>query len=410
MTDHHALPPSLVRVLRANSCSGCGLCAGIAPGIEMARDDRGWFRPRAVGPVAAGTDALLSRACPGATVAPWPPAAQPGHVHPFWGPIRDCVTGHATDPDIRFAASSGGALSALALHALATGLVARVLHVGMDPQAPLLTAIRRSTGRDDVLACAGSRYAPAAPLAELMAELETPGRILFIGKPCDVGALRQLMAADPAIAARFPLLLSFFCAATPSQAGTDRILAKLGVAAGEVVRFRYRGNGWPGRAEAVTRDGGSASMSYPDSWGAILSKEVQWRCKICPDAVGGVADIAAADAWHADEAGYPLLEEAEGRSLILTRTQAGADALARAVADGALAVTPVPVAEIDAMQPSQARRKRLVESRVAAMALAGLPRPRMAGLRVREAARRAGLAEALRSLAGSFLRIRRRRW
>ena len=409
MTDHHALPTSLARVMRGNSCSGCGLCAGLAPGIAMARDAKGWWRPKAVGPVPAEMDALLARTCPGSTVAPWQPAADV-RIHPYWGPIRDCVTGFATDPELRFAASSGGALSALALHALATGRVSRVLHVGMDPDAPLLTAIRRSTGRDDVLACAGSRYAPAAPLAELMAELETPGQILFIGKPCDVGALRQLMAADPAIAARFPLLLSFFCAATPSQTGTDRIVAKLGIAREEVASFRYRGNGWPGRAEAVTRDGQRASMSYPDSWGAILSKEVQWRCKICPDAVGGVADIAAADAWHADEAGYPLLEEAEGRSLILIRTARGADALARAVADGVLEVTPVPVDSIDAMQPSQARRKRLVESRVAAMALAGLPRPRMKGLLVRDAARRAGLGEALRSLAGSWLRIRQRRW
>lgn len=409
MTGQHELPPSLARVLRANSCSGCGLCAGVSPGIAMARDAKGWWRPRAVGPVPAETDALLARACPGATVAPWEPSAS-ASVHPYWGPIRDCLTGYATDPELRFAASSGGALSALALHALATGLVTRVLHVGMDPDAPLLTAIRRSTGRDDVLAAAGSRYAPAAPLAELMTELERPGPILFIGKPCDVGALRQLMAADPSIAARFPLLLSFFCAATPSQTGTDRIIAKLGLTTDEVASFRYRGNGWPGRAEAVTKDGRRASMSYPDSWGAILSKEVQWRCKICPDAVGGVADIAAADAWHADEAGYPLLEEAEGRSLILARTPAGSAALDRAVADGVLAVTPIKVTEIDSMQPSQARRKRLVASRVAAMALAGLPRPRMAGLAVMRAARRAGVVETLRSLAGSWLRIRQGRW
>lgn len=410
MSEEHALPPSLARVMRGNSCSGCGLCAGLAPGIVMARDAKGWFRPKAAGPVSAATDARLARVCPGSVVASWSEASAGATLHPYWGPIRDCLTGHATDPDLRFAASSGGVLSALALHALATGLVSRVLHVGMDPEAPLLTSIRRSTGRDDVLAGAGSRYAPAAPLATLMAELETPGRLLFIGKPCDVGALRQLMAADPAVAARFPLLLSFFCAATPSQAGTDRILAGLGLEPGDVASFRYRGNGWPGRAEAVTHDGRHASMSYQDSWGAILSKEVQWRCKICPDAVGGVADIAAADAWHADEAGYPLLEEAEGRSLILTRTAAGSAALAKAVADGAIAVTPVPVAEIDSMQPSQARRKRLVRSRVAAMALAGLPRPRMDGVGVAAAARRAGLVEALRSLAGSWVRIRQRRW
>ena len=55
-------------------------------------------------------------------------------------------------------------------------------------------------------------------------------------------------------------------------------------------------------------------MSYADSWGAHLSKHVQFRCKICPDAVGGVADIACADAWYGGDSGYPQFDEAAGRS------------------------------------------------------------------------------------------------
>lgn len=399
-----ALPPTLQRVLKGESCAGCGLCAGLDPAIAMTRDAKGWKRPKAVGPAATGTDALLRKVCPGATVSPWTLSDAP-ETHPFWGPHVRVLTGHSTDPDIRHTASSGGALSALALHLLRSGAVSRVLHVGMDPERPLETRITRSTGRDGILSTAGSRYAPVSPLETLRAELEQPGQILFIGKPCDVGAMRQLMQADPAVNARIPYLLSFFCAGTPSQDGTDRIVRKLGFEPGEVAQFRYRGDGWPGFATAATADGRSSRMSYAASWGDILSKEVQFRCKICPDGVGGAADVAAADAWYGGETGYPEFEEADGRSLILTRTQKGDALVAAAEAAGTLVTEPLAIGEIRLMQPSQANRKRLLASRLAAMAVTLMPRPCMDGLKIGEARAEASLKAEARSFAGTVRRI-----
>lgn len=398
------LPPTLTRVLAGSGCAGCGLCAGLDPAIGLERDAKGWWRPTAIGEPAPGTDALLAKTCPGATVSPWP--EQAGRtVDPLWGPHVRVMTAHATDPEVRHMASSGGALSALAIHLLATGAVDRVLHVAMDPLQPLFTRIVRSAGRADVVRAAGSRYAPAAPLAEIRAELATPGRILFIGKPCDTGAMRQLMAADPEVAARIPYLLSFFCAGTPSQAGTGRILDRLGVKAEDVSHFRYRGDGWPGYATATRRDGSSERMSYAASWGEILSHEVQFRCKICPDAVGGAADVAAADAWYGGESGYPAFDEADGRSLLISRTAAGDALVAAAEAAGALETAPLPIGEIIKMQPAQARRKRMIASRLAAMAATGLPRPDVSGLGVSKAARMAGPAENVKSFAGTLRRI-----
>jgi coenzyme F420 hydrogenase subunit beta len=398
------LPPTLQRVLKGQSCAGCGLCAGLDPAIRMTRDAKGWKRPVAVGQEAPETDALLAKVCPGATVSPWTLSDAP-ETHPFWGPHVRVLTGYSTDPDIRHTASSGGALSALALHLLQTRAVSRVLHVGMDPERPLETRITRSTDRDDILETAGSRYAPVSPLETLRTELEQPGQILFIGKPCDVGAMRQMMQADQAVAARIPYLLSFFCAGTPSQDGTDRIVRKLGFEPGEVTQFRYRGDGWPGFATAGTADGRSARMSYAASWGDILSKEVQFRCKICPDGVGGAADVAAADAWYGGETGYPEFEEADGRSLIITRTLKGDALVEAAEASGGLATERLDIGEIRLMQPSQANRKRLLASRLAAMQATLMPRPRMDGLKVGEGRRQASLKAEAKSFAGTVRRI-----
>ncbi|MFX8820896.1 Coenzyme F420 hydrogenase/dehydrogenase, beta subunit C-terminal domain, partial [Acinetobacter baumannii] len=87
---------------------------------------------------------------------------------------------------------------------------------------------------------------------------------------------------------------------------------------------------------------------------------MQFRCKICQDAVGGVADIACADAWYGGESGYPTFEEKDGRSLIIARTNAGQRLIESGQAAAAIKIEVLDVDQIDLMQPSQARRKRLV--------------------------------------------------
>ncbi|MDO9429851.1 MAG: Coenzyme F420 hydrogenase/dehydrogenase, beta subunit C-terminal domain [Phenylobacterium sp.] len=231
------------------------------------------------------------------------------------------------------------------------------------------------------------------------------GSIAFIGKPCDVSALRRLGEFDPRVARHVPLMLSFFCGGMPSHDGVERMLATMGTHRDEVTAFRYRGRGWPGSAAATTIDGRVFEMSYADSWGGHLSKEVQFRCKICPDAVGGVADIACADAWYGGESGYPQFNEQDGRSLIVVRSEAGERLLESARAQKALDVEALDINEIDLMQPSQARRKRLVLARTAALTVTGQPKPRTRGTHVFEAAKAATIGEAGRNFAGTVRRI-----
>jgi coenzyme F420 hydrogenase subunit beta len=394
--------PTVARVLRGELCTGCGLCAAVSGGaIEMRSTPPGYNRPAAVAEVSAAAERAIAHACPGAVVAPWP---DEGHVHPYWGPLRRVLTGFAADDRVRFEASSGGAISAIVNHALASGLIDRVMHVAADPAAPTRNAIVLSRSSQEVLAGSGSRYTASSPLAQIETALADGGRIGFVGKPCDASALRRLAQIDPRVAEHVPLVVSFFCGGVPSHDGVERILADMGVTPGEVREFRYRGRGWPGSAAAATADRGVFEMSYARSWGDFLSKETQFRCKICPDAVGGVADVACADAWYGDEEGYPSFDEQEGRSLIITRTEAGDRLVSAALAAGVLAAEPLDPDEIIKMQPAQARRKRLVLARTAALPLLLQPRPRSAGLRVLEAARRSSVRESLKNFLGTARR------
>ena len=397
--------PTLARVLAGDLCAGCGLCAAIAPdAVTMRLDSNGYARPFALGqPVAPDQEVRIKSACPGSEIAPWPPSGTP--VHPYWGPVKSCGHGHASDDVTRFGGSSGGILSALAIHALTTGMVDAVVHIAADDRSPALNQVRLSTTAEQIQGAAGSRYGPSPLLAELAALLDDPRTFMVIGKPCDISALRQLAKSDPRVDARFRWMLSFFCGGMPSAHGTDAIIAALGMDKADLATFRYRGNGWPGTARAQQSDGRAAQMSYAESWGKYLSSRVQYRCKICPDAVGGSADLAAADAWYGGETGYPQFEERDGRSLVLARTDAGSDLLNSALAADDCQMEHLAIAEIDLMQPAQARRKRLIAARTLAARLMFQPLPVMRGLAVRAAAANAGWLEQAKNLGGALRRI-----
>jgi coenzyme F420 hydrogenase subunit beta len=364
--------------------------------------DDGYLRPHQERPLSVETDRLISDICPGVNLRLYSDTAE---NHPLWGPIVSARSGWSDDPLLRRHASSGGALSALLIYLLDAGIVDYVVQTGASDSAPLENATAFCVTREDVYQAAGSRYAPSAPLADLMKRLEKPGRFALVGKPCDIAAVRTLGRKDPRISQKIPVMLSFFCAGVPSTRGAGRILDEMGLDKNEVVRFRYRGDGWPGRATAVLRDGTEVGMSYSESWGRILSHHVQFRCKICPDGTGGLADIVCADAWHCDENGYPLFEEDEGRSLVITRTQLGEALVRNAIAAGRLVAGSLDTDMIAQMQPSQVRRKQLVLSRLAAMVVLGRRLPHFGGMHLAKAALSAGVWSNVRSFFGMARRL-----
>ncbi|MGI4876791.1 MAG: Coenzyme F420 hydrogenase/dehydrogenase, beta subunit C-terminal domain [Janthinobacterium lividum] len=399
--------PALERVARGQLCSGCGLCASLAEGaIELTTVAPGFTRPQQVADISATAEAAIEATCPALVIDNRPSAP---NFDPLWGPWFSTGTGYATDAALRHQASSGGVISALLVHALATNVVDYVVETTMDADRPLanVTVTGRTAG--EVFSAAGSRYAASSPLAAISALLDAAGRFAFVGKPCDISALRALARIDPRVDAKVPLMLAFFCAGIPSGDGARRILAAIDAPEDEVTAFRYRGDGWPGNATATLRDGTTRSMSYHDSWGKILSKEIQFRCKICPDAVGSAADIACADAWYGDDKGYPSFAEQAGRSLVMARTTFGEALVRDAVAAGVIVTEPLDPGEIVRMQPSQARRKRELLARLAAVKVAGRPVPRYRGVRLLDAARQASVVQHARAFAGLVRRLVLRR-
>lgn len=368
---------AVASVVDNDNCSGCGACVLINPAFRMELDDAGFNRPVRITAAGSHERALVDdfkASCPGVmVVAPGESADHPARDS-LMGPVVSSWEAWATDEHERFRGSSGGTITALSAWMLKSGVASRVVGARATPGSPSTTQSLVLLSRADVLGAAGSRYAPTSN-ASLPDSLRPD--TLFIGKPCEVSAIRQLSDKRGMTS---PVLLSFFCAGVPSQASTDALIEKLGIPAGSPLRtMRYRGNGWPGNFYAEDVNGKSVSTTYDESWGKSLGPTVQWRCKICPDGVGESADIVAGDYWHSDERGYPVFEDGNGISALIARTKRGHELLRKAIEEGVIAATPLDISRIVSVQPLQVARRRTLAGRLFGRALAGWRVPRYEG-------------------------------
>ena len=397
-------------VVAGGLCIGCGLCEGLAPEqIEMVMTPEGRERPRLRRPLDAPTWRRIEAACPGTRIDGVPRASVPARasVDPVWGPIIRLVKAHAADPDVRYRGSSGGVLTALGQYLLESGRVEAIVHVAASREAPMRSTGQVSFDRVQVLESAGSRYGPAAPLRDLMTIVERGRPFALIGKPCDVGAVRNLARTEPRLAAQMRYALAMLCGGASDLEKSRAVLTQFGLRENELSLFRYRGYGSPGLNRIQTHDGRGVTVTYQEMWEDEAGWRIQPRCKICPDAIGEVADIVAGDMWPGGEPP----DNDDGYNAVFVRTEVGAELFESAVAAGVLEVgDPIPVRRMDDFQPHQVEKKRAVAARLAGMRAAGAPVPRVRDLRIGHLARRSGLRTAFHQFRGAYRRTRRGRF
>ncbi|MGB3731818.1 Coenzyme F420 hydrogenase/dehydrogenase, beta subunit C-terminal domain [Microbacterium sp.] len=364
----------------------------------MVRSADGFDRPRVdiEGGKSSHDEARsFRRICPGARLTA-PPAES--HEHPVFGRYWSAWQGAATDPDIRHAGSSGGVLTALADWLVRTGRSRAVSAVAASPQAPQQTTPVRITSRAEAISASGSRYAPVAALTGWDPSPATA----LIAKPCEVAAARAIVEERGIDS---PVMLSFFCAGTPSQRATDGLIRKLlpSTESTAITDLQYRGDGWPGNFRVRINTGESASCSYEESWGKHLGMDLQWRCKLCVDGTGMYADISVGDFWEADEHGFPLFKDGDGNSVIIARTRRGHQLIEQAALDGIITIGTVDLDEVARVQPLQTTRRAVLGGRLLGR-LIGLRRPpRYAGFGILRKLLRSPIASA-RATIGTLTR------
>jgi coenzyme F420 hydrogenase subunit beta len=130
-----------------------------------------------------------------------------------------------------------------------------------------------------------------------------------------------------------------------------------------------------------TKDGREYDREYNSFWGEESTWRVPFRCKICPDAIGESADVAALDTWRG---GSPKRED-EGFNAAIVRTKKGLDLMKDATKAGFIHIgDKLKIEDIDDFQPHQVNKKKAVYARHQGMIKAGSPTIATAGLRIKE--------------------------
>lgn len=378
----------LYRIVEDGMCIGCGLCQAIAGAdrVRMQVARTGFERPVAVGELDHETVDRIYDVCPATRVEGLPERLQDAGTRTdlVWGPYQRMVEAHAADPEIRYRAATGGVLTALALHLIGSGEVSFIAHARPGGNNPSFGQAHLSRTAEDVLAGMGSRYGPTAPLVDIAAMLDQGQPFAFIGKPCDVAALRNLARLDTRVDRQCKYMLAMVCGGFMPPAGMQNFLKRAQIDPAEVTALRYRGHGCPGLTRVETADGQAREFTYTQLWGA---DETQWqlpfRCKVCPDGIGEAADIAAADNWPGGSPDPATEADDPGTNAVVIRSAPGLRLTEAAVAAGHLTVgRELDPRYMDAVQPHQRNKKMVVRARLDGLAAEGRTTPRTARLRL----------------------------
>jgi len=367
-------------------CIGCGLCQSIAgkENISISMTEKGRLEPKEIKPITNETFEKIKQICPGVIVEGLPENEinQNSKHNILWGYYQALFYSWSTDEQIRFQSSTGGLLNGLSLYLLETKKVDFILHTAGDPDHPMRSIPKFSYNKDDLLNCESrSRYGPASPLSKFNDALNTNKNFAFVGKPCDISAIRQLSKSDQRVNSQCKYLLTLVCGGSTEFTKSQDFIKNFDVKEEQLDVFRYRGYGNPGKMYIKTKDGKEYDREYNSFWGEESTWRVHFRCKICPDAIGESADIAALDTWRG---GSPKGED-EGFNAAIARTSKGLELLIDATKAGYLKKGDnLTIEDIDDFQPHQINKKKAVYARHLGMKKNGIPTLVTKGLRIKE--------------------------
>lgn len=383
-------------------CMGCGACQGVCPNraIALVNIPEQGIRPR-IDPAKCRTCGACVEVCPGIRLTHHVEIEEGIELlRPEWGPVLEVWEGFASDPEIRYRGSSGGLSTALGLFALEKRGAAGVYHIGSNPRNPIENIEAISRNRQDLIDRSGSRYSPAAPCVHFRHMNQHADNSVFIGKPCDIEALRKYQNQNKTDSGGV-LAISIFCAATPSTRGTLELLRERGIDPGQVKEIRYRGCGWPGQTSVRILENTELNpiMSYEDSWGR-LTRYGQFRCRLCPDSTGEFADLSCGDPWYRE-----IEPNDPGHSLVLVRTEKGREFLQHAMREGYVQLQPADPKTLIQSQVSLLGKRRSLYGRLWAMKVFRIPCPCYEGFSLVDSWRRLSFLERIYSVLGTWKRI-----
>lgn len=377
------------RIVEDGMCIGCGLCESIAgrDTIQIHTVQTGYERPVVVGELSQETVDKIYDVCPGLRLDTLPRKLIDADtiIDPIWGPYKYMVSAHASNENTRIKAASGGVLTALSQFLIESKRVSFILHAKPSTRDATFGDAHISLTVSDVAAGTGSIYGPTAPLKNIRAVLDRGEPFAFVGKPCDISALRNYALYDERVNELVKYWLTPVCGGIVPPGQMDKFLESRGTTRKKLKWFKYRGDGCPGDTEFETTAGvyGKASMYEPYGGVEENSWQLPFRCKVCPDGPGEGADISAGDQWENDVPDWEFAKTDKGSNAMIIRTAAGSELMEAAVKAGFLTIErEIGPRWYDTCQHHQVVKKMYTRARWDGLRAEGRVTPRSQGLRL----------------------------
>ena len=384
--DDRKLRPhkTIASIVEKGLCTGCGTCAGICPAgaLNMVIDkSKGIYLPR-LDEDRCDKCGLCLKVCPGEIVE-FPTLNRiffgKDQGDRLLGHVMRSYTGYASDIDVRHHCSSGGMVSALLIYLLEAGRIDGVLVTRMNKDRPLEPEPFIARTVEEILSAAKSKYCPVPANLALREIVDKEGKYAVVGLPCHIHGIRKSQLMLPKLNERIVYVFGLYCVSNRSFFATENILNKYGINKANIKRLDYRGSdeadAWEPKIVVQFADRDPIVISDYQKMLEFFS-QTPYRCRLCGDHTGELADISFGDAWMSQFEGDPL-----GVSKIHVRSLAGEAVLQQALKDGIISLHPVDNEELKEPSCLKIRRgkffrkKRALKARLDILCIDGRPIP-----------------------------------
>ena len=228
------------------------------------------------------------------------------------------LQGWASNSDDRMASSSGGIATAISSGFIDSGGV--VCSCRFDSGE---FGFSTSRTKDELNLSRGSKYVKSNPVGsykQVTALLKSGEKVLFIGLPCQISAIRNFVPAS--LRTRL-YCVDLICHGSPSPRVLDSFLRERGLSLKQIKEIDFRNKGrFQLRQGSITLD--VPGVVDPYSVAFLAGLDYTENCYSCAYAsTKRVSDITLGDSWGTDLKG----EMPKGVSLVLCQTAKGQELL-----------------------------------------------------------------------------------
>jgi len=240
-----------------------------------------------------------------------------------FGVHRRLVLAQANDKKILEKCQDGGAVTALLIHALKSGIIEGVALSGLSADRPLYPMPKLATTASEVLENAGTRYSYSPNMLALQEGVKRRIKSLaFVGTPCQIHAIRR-MQMFPLKKYSNPLqfTVGLMCTESFTYSGLfeKHLKENMGVNLSDIKKMNIKG-----KILVYLKSGDEKSISLSEA-----KQYIRESCHFCTDFSAELADISAG--------GLGL----SGWTFVVLRTEKGEKIFDSAVKTGMLKTRPV---------------------------------------------------------------------